>query len=456
MADIPSIVGWITIVLVGVLLLALLLSALTSSIAGVTPHPEGALDGTHSIGDLIEDARNGGPVVHIIFVHGIRADGPGTSDVFQAEMRRQVHLSEGPRPPRHHVDLGPPPPALFAGQPVWTPETWKLSRPFVDRRVYADGRAAVIVDEVNWWPLVFPLKGRYLLLPEIDLAGPDREHLDLCAKGAGDPPPNTFWSSITKAQIADRIRHRPRKSGGAPINAALKQQLVDWGFADAVIALGPIRNCYRTMMDGVFEYAEDAAPAEAVPPPADKIFVIVSESLGSFIVMDVLSAPPDQAETAKRALLERTFDLYFFANQFSLLTLARLWDGCLTPTTDADTAALTAAVPEAAALATSGGIDEAHRRASPMHALALWSQGAARPAGPALAKRAEAPRQIIAFNDPSDALTFEVPEVPGAKVANVYDRNSIAWLWLFENPVTAHTGHSQNRAVMRTLFHRTR
>lgn len=63
-------------------------------------------------------------------------------------------------------------------------------------------------------------------------------------------------------------------------------------------------------------------------------------------------------------------------------------------------------------------------------------------------------RQIIAFNDPSDALTFEVPEVPNAKVVNLYDRNSITWLWSFENPIAAHTGHSKNAAVLRTLFER--
>ena len=453
MVLVPAIIAWIawiTIGAVALLLLALILSVVTARIAGVTPHPKDALEGTRSIGDLIEAARGGGPAVHIIFVHGIRAQKPGGSDVFQAEMCKLVKLTEAPRPPRHWIDLGPPPPATFAGKPVWDEITWPQSRPFVDRRLYADGKARVVVDEVNWWPLVFPLKGRYLVFPEIDLAGPDRENLALLMKGQSDPPPNTYFPWLKKADVEGAIRHRPRKSGGAPINAALKLQLLNWGLSDAVIALGPMRTIYRIMMDRVFEHADEDAPAA----PSDKIFVIVSESLGSFIVLDALSAPAGQAETAKQALLNRTFDLYFFANQFRLLALGRLWDPC------ADEASEPPPPPPDVGF-TASRVEAAHRRASPLNALEIWAQAPAEQAPPqtrialqTATKSTEITRQIIAFNDPSDALTYEVPDVDGAKVANVYDRNGPAWLWLLESPITAHTGHSKNHAVMKTLFRR--
>ena len=57
-------------------------------------------------------------------------------------------------------------------------------------------------------------------------------------------------------------------------------------------------------------------------------------------------------------------------------------------------------------------------------------------------------KQIIAFSDPSDALTFRVPPIDGVTVVNVYDRNGIDLLHLGADPVAAHTGHSSNPHVL--------
>jgi hypothetical protein len=68
------------------------------------------------------------------------------------------------------------------------------------------------------------------------------------------------------------------------------------------------------------------------------------------------------------------------------------------------------------------------------------------------------PRQVIAFSDPSDMLTFDVPKLlnpdgsEAAIVVNVYDRNEINWFGLLVNPVKAHTGHSGNQRVLRLMF----
>ncbi len=57
-------------------------------------------------------------------------------------------------------------------------------------------------------------------------------------------------------------------------------------------------------------------------------------------------------------------------------------------------------------------------------------------------------KQIIAFSDPSDVLTFRVPPIEGITVVNVYDRNGLDVLHLAADPVAAHTGHSGNPRVM--------
>jgi hypothetical protein len=434
-------IGVGTLAAIAVLVVAVALSVITSSTKGVTPHGKVDLKSIRSISDLIAASKGG--AVHIMFVHGIRATGPGASTIFQGEMQKLVagcKLRE--HAPRQYLDLTGPPPASFAGAPVWDPCGWERSRPFVDRSVYDAGGTDIVVDEVNWWPLAFPLKCEILLMPEISLSGADTQNLDFCAKTQADQTtPNTYWPWTSKEKIAAAIKSRPRKSGGAPINNILKQQIMNWGLADAVIALGPMRSCFREMMEKAFAYASSGER-----PMTDRAFVVVSESLGSFIVMDVFSAPQGEAETAKKVLADHTYDLYFFANQFRLLSLARLWE---------------AAPPSPAAMPTQPqklNGSYLHPRQAAASPLETWARGPAAgetkssPALKSLLGRSSSERQIIAFNDPSDALTYEVPDMANANVVNFYDRNSTAWLWLFENPVLAHTGHSQNKAVLKMLF----
>ena len=54
------------------------------------------------------------------------------------------------------------------------------------------------------------------------------------------------------------------------------------GSTDAVIALGPMRSLFRKTMDKAFNYAARYDGHDV----AGQEFVVVSESLGSFVVMD--------------------------------------------------------------------------------------------------------------------------------------------------------------------------
>jgi len=271
---------------------------------------------------------------------------------------------------------------------------------------------------------LFPLKCRFLLKPEANLSGADKKHLQLCART--DTP---FFPWLSQAEVNHLIATAPKSGGGARLNAMLKREIMNWGLSDAVMAVGSMRGYYRRAMNAAFNYA---ATREG-QPVEEREFVVISESLGSFVVMDAYENT-DAVHNAVRDVLDRTYLLYFFANQFALLELARV-EGLSSIALDTDLA------------------ERVHvPSASPLQALKRWAQHPSHTSQLRESEPAARVTQIIAFNDPSDLLTFDVPAISGAKVVNLYDRNGSDWLGWFENPVTAHTGHSANANVLKVMF----
>jgi hypothetical protein len=412
--------------LLGAGLLALLSPAAKSrSLISGGPAAE---DDTRSLRDAIVDAKGRNQALHIVFVHGIRAEGAGTSTDFAKHLAKAIEAPPpGPAMP-HLLNLGTRPTATMPGDydgtgpvdtPIWRSDPeWDASRPFVNRTTIAGELGSVVIDEYNYWPLLFPIKCRFLLVPEHDLSGNDAVHLKLCKDNG--------W--ITPADLKTLLGSRPASGGGAKLNAVAKHQIMNWGLSDAVVALGPMQAYLHSTLDQAFDYAlEGAAP--------DQEYVVVSESLGSFVVLDAYAA---KAPSVK-ALLDRTADLYFFANQFALLELGRM---------KLSGAALTGGPGFVA-----GGVPVAQPQRSPMSALVQW--GASRES-PNLAGRAGLPKQVIAFSDPSDLLTYRMPRLDNVTVVNLYDRNEGDLFGLFANPLKAHVGHVGNKAVWKFLMRRTR
>jgi hypothetical protein len=60
------------------------------------------------------------------------------------------------------------------------------------------------VDEINWWPLVFPLKCRAIMVGEARLAGPDADLLELCSRTEEDT--SQAGSSISHGSALRRQR----------------------------------------------------------------------------------------------------------------------------------------------------------------------------------------------------------------------------------------------------------
>ena len=391
------------------------------------PH---SLANTRSLGDLIAMDDS----LHLIFVHGMRSEGAGNSRAFREALLERFPGGTQGRAQRIYIDLGTMPVATIGTRQIWNDENeWRASRPFLDRyALTVGGGKTIIVDEINWWPLLFPIKCRLLLVPEHNLSGTDRKHLRLCARDDGG-----FHPWISKQKLRDLLASRPRSGGGAWANRFGKREILNWGLSDAVIALGPLKTYLIEAMNKAFAMAE--AEAQAVGAE-DRI--VVSESLGSFVVLDAYR----EEDGPVREYLDRTDHLYFFANQFALLELGRI--GVIRPKSEG---------PDRAPAFVS---DADAAPASPLEGLRQWAEkpapvslpGERAPASevaPGLARR---PRQIVAFNDPSDLLTYDVPCIEHVAVVNLYVRNGINWFGLFAGPIGAHTGHARNKSVWKTML----
>jgi len=403
------------LLLAGLALALVAIAAMLFMRGGFREDGPGRLADTRSLGDLISAAHT---PVHIVFVHGMRAEGPQGSAEFRAALVRRLGGSDDARPDSFPINLGEwPQGATLAGAQIWrTPEEWAASQPYVDRyRLTLGGGQIVIVDEVNWWPLLFPLKCRFLLMNEHHLSGGDEAHLNLCRN---PKPPFHRWITDDEYRAATA---RPPWGPGVLLNGSLKREILNWGLADAVIALGPMRTLIAGTMQRAFALADDAAKAADAAGR-----VVISESLGSFAVLDSADTGP------VNTYLEQTNDLYFFANQFALLELARIQGLDEAPRTES-----------------AAGTAAAQPPSSPLAQLADW--GAA-PALEGLSAEGWRPRQVIALNDPNDLLTYYVPALGELRIVNVLVRNARSWLGLFANPIQAHTEHAANPAVWDVLL----
>ena len=156
-------------------------------------------------------------------------------------------------------------------------------------------------------------------------------------------------------------------------------------------------------------------------------FVVVSHSLGSYLMFSALdlrstvtAGTNAEWKTKFGKVLGQTSHAYFMANQVRLLELANLDD-------------------------TKDGNLITH--------LESWS---------ILRSAAEQPPpQIVAWSDPDDLLTWQVPDLDEARRngANVKDvmvdnrpaKNAWRWFWLIANPAAAHLKYDQNKHVVHVM-----
>jgi hypothetical protein len=331
----------------------------------------------------------------------------------------------------------------YMGRQVWnTPEEWHAAAPFVVHYKLArtTGRT-IYLDELNWWPLMLPLKCRQIVASDAHLAGPAEQLIKTCSTREADPQvPGRFISyDWISADEARQLLTQPKRA--ARINGSLKSGTMDWGFTDAVASLGPMRDL---LVEGIRQLilkavvdspvtTKNLTASSLLSPVPDQDFVIVSHSLGSYLIFAALSVNEKdrqtpvlmQAAVAYMQLLRQTALVYFFANQVRMLELANLEDS---PTDNF------------------------------VSHLEDWGKLRCDYEKSALGADPNAPcrlPKIVALSDPSDLLTWRVPKLTTVDVQNVYVKNGIHWFWLLENPMRAHLNYSSDKRAIQEMLHPT-
>jgi hypothetical protein len=428
-----------------------------------------------SIGKVLQNA--GSRSVHILYVHGMEATGSGDSLVLQSgicEILKDCTLPSSAV--RDYADSGvfqngaAPPPLEYMGKPVWsTPEEWSASAPFVDHYVITRSHGGpIVVDEINWWPLVFSIKCSAIISSEAQLAGPEASFLGLCsAPTQADPQSsgrfkNYQWMS---PQDAATLKAMPRR--GAWVNRSLKNTILDWGVSDAFLVVGSMRTLFQEGMRQLFVKTarfrsngtknNDWIGELQNPQGLDREFVVVSHSLGSYLVFSTLnmnqpspvpqnladqsSGNSDTQDAAAQYILERTSLVYFFANQVALLELADVE----TPAPAKPAASTPLAAPAASA--------PSQPKAALSKRIARWGDLRQKFKQRIGGAESIAPQQpeIFAWSDPSDLLNWHVPPIANVKVDNLYVRNTW-WHWLIASPTAAHGNYAKNKDVLKIMI----
>lgn len=397
-----------------------------------------------SLGEQLRHSE--GKEIHIFYIHGIGSDGPKDRD--SRALRKSIceYLKDCTTPEgtaigewdyadRDDFQLDASVPALeYMDEPIWrNQEEWRAAAPYaVHFQLARSNGPTLYVDELNWWPLTFSLKCRQLIAGDASFVAPNKTRIDTCSSrepNAGVPYRFRSYDWISKDE-ATRLRQLPAR--GAKVNRQLKSDLMDWSFSDAVMALGPLRHY---VLDGIRQLilkslADESASsqAHAAAPPANREFIVVSHSLGSYLIFSALdmdqmtgkTAAAEQTRNDLQEILKRTSLVVFFANQLRLLELV--------------------------------GLDGPSERNIATH-LKDWSKVRCEylKSTPGALQECKAPR-IVALNDPSDLLTWTVPTLGDIQVENYSVRNSTRWLWLFENPTSAHSNYATDKRAIKEML----
>jgi hypothetical protein len=225
------------------------------------------LAGTESIGDAVQaddkaaashqrrestgamaEPVDGIRPIHILYMHGINQVGAGDSLLLRKGICKYLGEYTVTSLGRMYAD-GPfaadsaPPTLAYMGDRIWkSQEEWSASAPFIDRyQITGQRHTPILLDELSWWSLAYPLKCKWLIARDSLLTGSSKTQLSICDTPTTPDPahPKRYlsyrWIKTSEASELNRIsRH------ATILNRSLKSGLMDWGFGDAVMALGPM------------------------------------------------------------------------------------------------------------------------------------------------------------------------------------------------------------------------
>jgi hypothetical protein len=387
-----------------------------------------------------------GREIHIFYIHGIGSDGPDDYDSLTLRKTICDYLKDCTTPAGSAIGTwdyadqaefqadAPVPPLLYMDEPVWKDQVeWRAATPYaIHFQLARSAGPTLYLDELNWWPLTFALKCRQIVASDAAFVAPNKQRIEVCSRRVPNPDVPSRFKSYDWIGPDDAARLLKLPSRGARANRQLKNGLMDWGFSDAVMALGPLRpyiqNALRQLILKSLTDSPEAKANDPAAPPIDQEFIIVSHSLGSYLIFSALNVDPSRIDSTAiqgfskklEQILARTSLVYFFANQLRLLELASL--------------------------------DGATDRNLVTH-LEAWGKVRCDylKSLPGSAQQCQPPR-ITALNDPSDLLTWTVPSLPTIEVKNVSVKNATHWLGLLENPTSAHNGYARDKKVIQEML----
>jgi hypothetical protein len=455
--------------------------------AKVTAETQDALKALTSIGDAL-DSPDHHPV-HILYVHGIAQVGAGDSALLRTSICTKLNLcspGDWQNAGVEFADKGEfadgvqPPPLDYIGSPLWnSPDEWHASAPFVVHWVVhlRNHPSALILDEINWWPVVLSLKCRRIVAAEVRVSGPPRYLLQVCSQKSAQEPDGAgrFFPWIDADQAAKLLAVKPR---GALVNRTLKDSLVDWGLSDVLLTTGPLGGILR---DGIRQLMAKSAAFEpnlgatANPgaaqerynwraqleraPVLDQEFIGVTHSLGAYLLFNTLTtetadatdpqlaAAESQRVAAENSAMQYIFGrmslIYLLANQLQMLEITNLEVAQADSTVAMKSRGLAPPPPPPTNPA-------ANFRSLVDHWQELQAdfQSALHPNDEAARQKL----QVVAWNDPSDVLTWRVPRIGNVDVVNLYVQNARHWFWLVESPSAAHADYAENKAILHVMF----
>lgn len=249
---------------------------------------------------------------------------------------------------------------------------------------------------------------------------------------------NLLWSPLTMPYKIGALAYdydRPYHQQRARVNRALKKQLIDRSFSDAVLYAGNMRKAIGyTVRQALCAAATDQvdltkpcghgvtlAGAAADPVAAESDVFVITHSLGSAMLLDALGEVASDSEAqALMDLVKHVRLIAMMANQLPLIRLSQMTQ----PPVDAP---MTGQMPPG----------------SPLHARST-------------------PIPVAAFTDVNDLLSYPIPEMwhhviyPGwdsyFTFVNFPVINARSGIGFLANPGKAHTGYWSNPEVMKAII----
>jgi hypothetical protein len=276
------------------------------------------------------------------------------------------------------------------------------------------------------------ISGRYLIWS--DLTKDDKAKLLYDDRPADNSPGHFTWK---RAKLNGEFK-------ATPLNDCLSDAVIYAGYRGADIQTA-MQNAICAALDGTTTNGASTFPA--VNGHGSRRIVIVTESLGSRMVFDAISALKIEAQR-KGADSLAAFDeavspitqIYMLANPLPILALARAALVQAASTPDPATSKTPAMATALSVLSDARARHEKKREIDPQLAAT------------------ESKLSLVAFTDPNDLLSYRLlpndPAVVGAstRVVNVIASNDTTYFGEVENPLTAHEGYDLNKHALRLLF----